>query len=155
MSKLRPIALYRKFWRIADSILQERKPCKFETDSEGRVTCWSNRERNAAELQRREERRGYHQSLMPFSPVFDGCCGDCAKLDPRSGCTVDNLECKMWTCAEMRDHGDQVTVVALKTLRQTARKIGLPSYGWCSAKDAFKQTGLREFPQYAFRHVNS
>lgn len=97
---------YDALYEAGNEILRQYNPCRIKV-VDGKTTCFATRkdpdyDRNTGQL----------------------CCEGCKHLGPE-GCTVKAIWCKFWTCWHLAAEKHPV-IIPLQTLRETARKVGIP-----------------------------
>jgi len=105
--------IYSKLSHTASAIIGDR--CGIQTSPDGRVSCLDSRA------------KGY---------VIGCCCNGCPHLS-NSGCTVESLACRLWTCFTFqKNHPD--TTKALMYVSAAARNAGIPHAYRMSKEENFR-----------------
>src|SRR5258706_3499307 len=100
--------IHDQIYDSAKELLKRENICQIEI-IDGKVTCYASRK---------------YPTITPHDKL---CCKGCTYHDPKKGCTVRSLGCKLWLCHELESE-KQVSEHAsahLKTLRGVAASLHL------------------------------
>lgn len=108
---------YAIFYRSAQAIVTAFDPCQIHKNEKGKLVCVGG----------------------------EPCCDGCKHLDPKKGCTVKSLPCKVWLCIEA-----QMTLTghaahkALQAVGNAAAAEGLPTWPFRTSEDEYFQALLED-----------
>ncbi len=111
--------LYDTIYSEADALFKKHNPCKFKNG------CCA-----AA--------RGEHPT------VSNHCCMGCKHHNPKTGCTVKSLACKLWTCSRIRRDYPELDK-AVRELNKLAWDARVPMDCRDSKKDSFLNSRFYEY----------